>query len=75
MRTAPSALEQTGTAGDFTIVHQNTSTALSIVPAFNNANVNMASTNLTVASGLTAGNGCALSAATGNSYLGWSAEL
>jgi hypothetical protein len=75
MRVAPSALEQSGTAADYSVVHQNTSTALSAVPAFNNANVNMASTNLTVASGLTAGNGSALSAASGNSYLAWSAEL
>jgi hypothetical protein len=75
MRVAPSGLEQSGTPADYSVVHQNTSTALSAVPAFNNANVNMASTNLTVASGLTAGNGCALSAASGNAFLAWSAEL
>jgi hypothetical protein len=74
MRVKPSALEQSGTAGDYSIATTNTTTTCSAVPTFNNSSVNYAATNMTVASGLTAGQaGEGRGNATG--YLAWSAEL
>jgi hypothetical protein len=77
MRTAPSALEQTGTAGNYRVLGSGASTtACSSIPLFTNATDNTAQTTFTVASGLTAysaGTGAALSGVT--AYLGWSAEL
>ncbi len=75
MRTAPTALEQSGTATDYKISHQNTNTTCSAVPVFANATVFAADVSFTVASGLTAGNGLKVVALTGNAYLAWSAEL
>jgi hypothetical protein len=75
MRTRPTALEQTGTAANYDIQHANTATACSSVPTFESANTNMAVTNLTVASGLTAGQGSNGRFTDANAYLGWSAEL
>ncbi len=75
MRTAPTALEQSGTATDYKISHQATNTTCSAVPSFANATVFAADVSFTVASGLTAGNGLKAVALTGNAYLGWSAEL
>ena len=75
MRTAPTALEQSGTATDYKISHQNTNTTCSAVPVFGNATVFAADVSFTVASGLTAGNGLKAVALTGNAYLAWSAEL
>ena len=79
MRTAPTALEQSGTAGNYEINHgSNTATACSSVPTYNSSSTMVAQIDYTVASGLTAG-GAALqrsSAASGSSaYLAWSAEL
>jgi hypothetical protein len=75
MRTAPTALEQSGTANHYSVFHANTSTACSAVPTFTTANQHMASTSFTVASGLTAGQGSATNAANASAFLGWSAEL
>ena len=75
MRTAPSALEQTGTAADYLLVFQNSATACSAVPTFENGNKNNATTRFTVASGLTAGNGLVSGSNSGSSYLAWSTEL
>jgi len=76
MRTAPTALEQTGTAANYLITNNaGTGVACSAVPAFNIANVSEANTLFTVASGLTAGNACFCPASAANIYLGWSAEL
>jgi hypothetical protein len=75
MRVAPTALEQTGTAANYSIAHANTSTAASAVPTFESATVNGASTNVTVASGLTAGQGSMARAANTAAYLGWSVEF
>jgi hypothetical protein len=74
-RTSPTALEQSGTAADYTVSHTNTSTASSSVPVFNTANINGSSVVLTVASGLTAGQGSMVRAANTSAYLAWSAEL
>jgi hypothetical protein len=78
MRTRPTALEQTGTAANYAILHGATSTNCSAVPsyeAYTNAETGVCF--FTVASGLTAGQGSALASASGatTAYLGWSAEL
>jgi hypothetical protein len=76
MRAAPSALEQTGTAGDYSIYHgAGSGTACSSVPSFSIANTTNARTLLTVASGLTANGGSMARAETTNGYFAWSAEL
>ena len=75
MRIAPTALEQSGTAGDYSIRHQATSTACSAVPAFETASTKKGVFTLTVASGLTAGNGSFARPVNTSAYLGWSAEL
>jgi len=75
LRTNPAALETTGTATDYSVRHANTTTTCSVVPAiFGNSTVNNLMITLTVASGLTAGQGCSLRA-NGTAFLGWSAEL
>jgi hypothetical protein len=74
MRISPTALEQSGTAADYQIRHGTTSTVCSAVPSF----ISTSPTGyfeFTVASGLTAGQGCDLRGATTDAYLAWSAEL
>jgi hypothetical protein len=74
MRVKPTAVEQSGTAGDYSISTTSSTTTCSAVPVHNNSSVNYAATNMTVASGLTAGQaGEGRGNATG--YLAWSAEL
>lgn len=77
MRSAPAALEQTGTATDYRVLGGGaSSTAGSSVPTFNNATQYLATVTQTVASGLVTYNSGLLSAASGiSSYLGFSAEL
>jgi len=75
MRTAPTALEQSGTASDYRVQHGNTSTACSAVPIFQSASENQGAVILTVASGLTVGQGSILRASNTNAYLAWSSEL
>jgi hypothetical protein len=77
MRSSPTALEQTGTAADYAVIHQATSTVCSAVPTFSAANTLGGVINFTVASGLTTGQGNTFSSASGitTAYLGWSAEL
>jgi hypothetical protein len=76
MRTAPSALEQTGTAANYRILHTTTATTCSAVPLFGRGADHSAITEFTVASGLTAGQGSAGAAASGvTAYLAWSVEL
>jgi hypothetical protein len=75
MRTAPTALEQTGTASNYSVLNQTTNVASSSVPTFNAATVDNASVLFTVSSGLTAGNGVVIRSNAANTYLGWSAEL
>lgn len=80
MRTAPSALEQTGTAANYQVLHSSggaaARTTCNSVPFFQSANVNNARTYFPVASGLTAGQG-SIAGNDNNTtgYLGWSAEL
>jgi hypothetical protein len=76
MRTAPTAVEQNGTAINYRVLHTITATDCSVVPSFGRGTIYSAITEFTVASGLTAGQGSAgAGAANGNAYLGWSAEL
>jgi hypothetical protein len=72
MRSAPSALEQSGTAADYNINSGGAAVTCSSVPAFLTATTNNAATTFTVASGLTTGNGAI---GRGAGYLAWSAEL
>jgi hypothetical protein len=72
MRTAPTALEQSGTAAEYNVNTGSSAVTCSSVPAFIQATTNNAATTFTVASGLTTGNG-ALGRGVG--YLAWSAEL
>ena len=75
MRTAPSALEQTGTANDYGVAYLATAAACSSVPVFSLASTESVYISFTVASGLTAGQGSTLYNNTANGYLGFSAEL
>ena len=76
MRTSPTALEQSGTATDYSLrVAGTTSIVLSAVPAFASATESAAVSNFNVASGLTAGQALATRAVNTNAYLAWSAEL
>jgi hypothetical protein len=77
MRTAPSALEQTGTAGDYSVWNAGTSNlTCTVAPIFNGASNTIGRVETSVASGLVAGHATSLiSQGSANAYLGWSAEL
>ena len=75
MRDRPTALEQSGTATDYSVGDIG-AIACSAVPAFANASVYRSIVTITVASGLTLGFAMRFRAANGTAgYLGWSAEL
>jgi uncharacterized membrane protein len=77
MRIAPTALEQTGTSGDYRIYRCGaaTNTTCSSVPVFGTASTNYSSVVFTVASGLTNGSGGSLGTVNSSAYLAWSSEL
>ena len=77
MRTAPTAVEQSGTAAHYAVRQGSSTIACSLVPAFSTLTTStMATTTGTVASGLTAGQSGVLCAnASTSGYLAWSAEL
>lgn len=75
MRVAPSALSQSGTAGNYNVWYTNTRATCSSVPTFESATKNTVSTVFTVASGLTAGHGGAAGFETTAGFLAWSVEL
>jgi len=76
MRTTPAALEQSGTAGDYTIGHGGGNTVCSSVPTHSaSSSTEQAVVNYTVAAGLTAGGGGRAYTTNTSAYLGWSAEL
>ena len=77
MRTAPTALEQTGIATDYRVLGAGASTTTcNSVPTFSAATEHIGQTNFPVAAGLTAySSGAGSSANTITAYLGWSAEL
>jgi hypothetical protein len=74
----PPTLETSGTAGDYTVRAGAASVVLSSVPAIatNGSGKLTVNLDITVASGLTAGNGAIVRAtSTANAYLGYIAEL
>jgi hypothetical protein len=77
MRTAPSSLEQTGTASNYGLTNSGTSViALSSVPSFDSASPDGSTVVFNVSSGLSAGNATQfLPNGNTTAYLGWSAEL
>ena len=75
LRTAPTALEQSGTATHYEVQHGNIATTCSAVPTFATASTNMATSTFIVASGLTAGQGSNIRLANASGYIAWSAEL
>jgi hypothetical protein len=76
MRIAPTALEQSGTATDYAIRQGGSSVVTcSAVPIYNQTTTNTYAASLSVASGLTTGQGLFGRFANSNGYLGWSAEL
>ena len=77
MRIAPTALEQTGTAGDYGLIRYGAAltTTCSAVPVFTSASAAYAYLTFTVASGLTNGTAGAPYAVGASAYLGFSAEL
>ena len=78
LRIAPTALEQSGTAGDYAVVATSVVTCTG-VPAINanGTNTTFGVVSFSTTTGLTAGQGGQLASASGVStaYLGWSAEL
>lgn len=75
MRIAPTALEQSGTASDYSVRTAGATITASAVPTWLAANTFNGSVNLAVASGLVAGAAGTLRPANSNAYLAWSAEL
>jgi hypothetical protein len=76
MRTAPSALEQSGTAADYRVAFlASAGTNCNAVPTFGNAEVFSARTGFSVASGLTAGQSAMARSVNSSAFLAWSAEL
>jgi hypothetical protein len=75
LRATPTALSQSGTAGDYDVQHGNTVTVCSSVPTFSTCNPYMATVVFPVASGLTAGQGSNGRAVNTSAFLAWSAEL
>jgi len=78
LRIRPTALETTGTAGDYAIAHTNTATTCSAVPTYSApTNEFQSVTIFTVSSGLTNGQGSRICSElnNANAFLAWSAEL
>ena len=79
MRTSPTALEQTGTANQYSVGQAGIGVVTcSAVPVFVSATTRLATVSATVASGLTQFNPATLNTDTTNgatAYLAWSAEL
>lgn len=75
MRIAPTALEQTGTAGDYSVAYLNTGATCTSVPTFNNADTLGSTVSFITSAVLTAGQGSQMYSGNNNGYLAWSAEL
>jgi|GEM_PF-1495845 len=75
LRAAPTSIETSGSAGDYSINYLASNATCSVVPSFDYASTEGADFNFTVSSGLTAGQGAKAIAQTDNGYLAWSAEL
>jgi hypothetical protein len=75
MRAAPSALEQSGTAGNYQLLIAGATATCSSVPAFSSASPFGSNISWTFASGLTAGQAAIPRTTSATAYHGWSAEL
>jgi hypothetical protein len=75
MRARPSALEQSGTASDYIVIHRTSETQCSSVPTFSDTTQVAGRVNMTVASGLSAGDSCLGGAFNTSAFLAWSSEL
>jgi hypothetical protein len=78
MRTRPTALEQSGVAGHYGVLHGSVFSVATSVPTHGiYTNAESASVFITTAAVLTAGQGSALSSQLNisSAYLGWSVEL
>ena len=74
MRIAPTALEQSGTATDYSVAN-NAVTVCNAVPAIGSSNVQSINLSLQVAAGLVVGQAIQARLVGTAGYLGWSAEL
>jgi hypothetical protein len=75
LRTNPTALEQSGTASNYSIRTTSGIFVCSSVPAFASASLVNSFLNYTVASGLTAGQAVMARSVNTSAFLAWSAEL
>jgi hypothetical protein len=76
LRAIPTALEQSGTVGDYAVQIGGSTNTCTSVPQFSTTtSATQAFSNFTTAAVLTVGQGCVARALSNNSYLGWSAEL
>ena len=77
MRIAPTALEQSGTAGDYRVYRCGSATNVtcSSVPTFSSATQNYGAVSVAVSSGLSNGSGGSLGTVNTSAYFAWSAEL
>jgi len=75
MRDSPTAIETSGTAGDYEVRDVTSSFICNSVPSYIRATKNNAYISFPVASGLTSGRACTLRSTSVNAYLAWSSEL
>jgi hypothetical protein len=75
MRSHPTAVETSTTAGNFDITHNDSVVISNAVPTFVNANTTGASVFFAHASGGTQGQGCTGRLRVADTFLAWSAEL
>ena len=75
MRTRPTALEQSGTATDYTILNSSGATALNTVPTFVSSTTYAIRVSFVTAGVFTASSCAVGRSANANAFLGWSAEL
>jgi hypothetical protein len=75
LRVSPTALEQQGTAGNYTIRQGGTDIVCSSVPSFVSGTVDTSWYRFTVSSGLTTGQAVMLRASNTSPFLAWNAEL
>jgi hypothetical protein len=75
LRTRPTALSQSGTAGDYRVLRQGTNVTCSAVPTFDEGDTFGANVSFPVSSGLTAGEGVMGRSVNTSAFLAWSAEL
>jgi hypothetical protein len=75
MRNSPTAIETSGTAGDYQIRSKGSNKGGGSVPTYIRATKHTAYVQFAGATGLTQGAACTLRSASANAYLAWSSEL